>query len=157
MKLGWDVETAEDADLTGSINDVVWVVHAREQGRIGITFDELRAEQGVKVCHELRKRGGKIIRIQGGPEQDKYRSIGKLLFHYPDWYYFLSYNDGVSVISDIGKQNCRNCTPEKYHQTYHKTDAEQFEKYIESKKQRRLKRKKRKRKLPPPEQTSYLS
>ena len=58
IKLGWDVETAEDAVLTGKIDDTIWVVYARQRDRIAITFDELKAEQGARVSCELRLRGG---------------------------------------------------------------------------------------------------
>ena len=132
--MNWDVETACDASLTGKIDDTIWVIHARKNNRIAITFDELKAQQGKKISRELRSNGGRIIRIQGGPEQNTYRSVGKLLFHYQDWYPFLSQNDGISVVSDVRTASCRNYTPEEYHHHYHRTDAEQFEKYLEGRK-----------------------
>jgi hypothetical protein len=148
--LGWDVETAQDAKLTGKIDDVDWVIHAREHNRIGITFDELKAQQGEKVSKELRLNGGRIIRIQGGPEQDKYRAVGKLLFHYSQWHPFLINNDGVSVISDT--KLCRNYTPEEYHHKYHPIDAEQFTEYIRTWKQKPYRPRPQKEKPPPKEQ-----
>lgn len=151
-RLGWDVETAQDAGLTGKIDDVVWVVHARQHNRIGITFDELKAEQGEKISQELRLNGGRIIRIQGGPEQNKYRTVGKLLFHYPEWYPFLNNSNGVSVIADVRTQSCRNYTPEEYHHKYHPTNAEQFTEYIRAWRQKPYKPRPRKRKPPPDEQ-----
>lgn len=135
--------------MTGKINDVVWVKHARKHRRISITFDELTAKQGEEVSQELRLRGGKIIRLQGGPEQDKYRALGKLLFHYPDWYPFLFTNNGVSVIADIRIQSCKNYTPEKYHQKYHPIDAVQFTEYLEKRSRRPYKPRPRKKKIPP--------
>ncbi|MBA7505275.1 hypothetical protein ES706_03941 [subsurface metagenome] len=152
-QLGWDIETAQQANLTGKIDDVAWVIYAREHNRIAITFDELRAEQGERVARELRQNGGHIIRIQGGPEQDKYRAVGKLLFHYPDWYPFLTNNNGVSIIADVRTASCRNCTPEEYHQKYHPTDAEQFNRYLKKRKLRPYKPRPRKRKPPPDEQS----
>src|SRR4030043_2119479 len=115
-RLGWDIETAEDAELIGTIDDTIWVKHARKGKRIGLTFDELKANQGVKVSRELRRRGGKIIRINsaGNP----YWAIGKLLYHYPEWMDFFKENDGVAVISEPKPQGCKCYTPEEYHQHF---------------------------------------
>jgi len=150
LQLGWDVETAQQAGLTGKIDDVVWIRYAKKHGRIAITFDELKGQQGEKVSRELRQRGGNVLRVQGGPEQNKYRAVGKLLFHYPEWYPFLSASDGVSVISDVRRQSCRSYTPEQYHQHCHPVDAEQFTEYLKSRRQRKPYRP-RKRKTKPPD------
>jgi hypothetical protein len=158
-KLGWDIETAEHAKLTGKIDDTVWVKYARKQRRISITFDGLQKEQGRTVSRELRKNGGKVIRVQGGPEQNPYRALGKILFHYPVWYEFfeIDNNDGVCVISEI-RLNCRHYTPEEYHQKNYPIDAKQFNKYIEDyKKKRMLPIKHRKpRKVNPKEQQNLV-
>ncbi|MFC2008164.1 hypothetical protein ACFLT0_00610, partial [Chloroflexota bacterium] len=142
----------QDAKLTGKINDVVWVIHARKHNRISITFDELKAKQGEEVSHELRLNGGRIIRIQGGPEQDKYRAVGKLLFHYPEWHPFLTDNNGVSVIADVRIQSCRNYTPREYHHKYHPTDAEQFTEYLKAWRHKPYKPRPRKRNPPSDDQ-----
>lgn len=131
-RLGWDIETAQDAGLTGKIDDTKWVIYARKRNRIGITFDELRAKQGEKVSRELRRRGGKIIRINGA--HNEYRAIGKLLYHFHDWYPFLKNSEGISVLSDIRPQGFKNLTPEEYHQNYHRVDAQLFKPYLERKK-----------------------
>ncbi|MGD0794514.1 MAG: hypothetical protein ABR958_02815 [Dehalococcoidales bacterium] len=153
LLLKWDVKTAKEANLTGKIDDTVWVVYARKHNRISITFDELQKEQGIRISHELRRRGGKIIRLQGGPQQNTYRAIGKLLFHYPTWYTFFEKenNNGVCVISDI-RQRCSTFTPEQYHQKFHPTDAEQFNQYLEKRKHKPFRPRKRKRKPAPIEQ-----
>lgn len=52
-KLEWDVETAKQANLIDKIDDTAWIKHARKDHRIGITFDELQKEQGVRVSREL--------------------------------------------------------------------------------------------------------
>ena len=129
------METAQQAKLTSKIPDVEWVIHARDNHRIGITFDELKAKQGLDIASELKLRGGKVIRIQGGPEQHPFRAIGKLLFHYEDWYEFFYDYDGVCVISDT-RRPCRTCTPEQYIQHYHHLDTEQFNKYLDEYKHR---------------------
>lgn len=155
-QLGFDVETACEAGLAGKVRDAKLLIHARENNRIYVTFDKLRAEEGAEVARELRQNGGQIIQIKGGAEQDKFRIIGKLLFHYPDWYPFLSTKNGISIISDIRKQSYQNLTPKDYHQKYHPTDAKQFTQYLAERKKKQLRRKPRRRKRPPPEQLSLI-
>ena len=150
--LEWDIETAWEANLAGKINDVKWVKYARRKDRIAITFDEFKAEQGVQIAQELRLRGGKIIRISGGPEQNPYRAVGKLLFHYPEWHPFLLTNDGICIISDVRVQSCHIYTPEQFHQRIDPLGAEQFTQYLEKRKRRPYHRRKRRVRLPPPEQ-----
>jgi hypothetical protein len=135
--LGWDVETAKHAKLDGKINDTIWLIYSRKNERIGITCDELKAEQGEEVSRELRKHGGKIIRINGS--QNEYHLIGKLLYHYPCWYkYFVvEKNNGVSVISELKENGCINYSPVEYHQHFHQTDAIQFNEYLEKRQQRK--------------------
>lgn len=142
------METAYEAGLSGKIDDVQLLIYARDNGRIFLTFDDLKAEHGQQIARELRTGGGKIIQIRGGAEQEKHRIVGKILFHYPDWVQFLSTNDGISIISDI-RHNCRTLIPEEYHQRYHATDAEQFTDYLEEKKKRLIQPLKRKRKSKP--------
>ena len=149
-KLDCDIETAKEAHLTKKIPDVVWVIHARENHRIGITFDELRAKQGLDIASELKLRGGKVIRIQGGPEQHPFRAIGKLLFHFENWYEFLTASDGVCVISDT--RPCRNCTPEQYIHRFHHMNTTQFTEYLKHYKQRPYKKRERRPKPIPDEQ-----
>lgn len=142
------METAYEAGLSGKIDDVQLLIYARENDRIFLTFDDLKAEHGQQIDHELRAGGGKILQIHGGADQEKHRIVGKILFHYLDWGQFLSINDGISIISDI-RHNCRNLLPEEYHQRYHATDAEQFTEYLEEKKRKLIQPLKRKRKSKP--------
>lgn len=93
-KLGWDVETAYQARLAVKTLDVNLLIYARGHDRIYVTFDDLAGEEGERVGRELRKNGGNIIQIHGGADQDKYRIVGKLLFHYPEWYPFQVKCDG---------------------------------------------------------------
>lgn len=150
-KIEWDIETAKQAKLTGKIPDVIWVIHARDNHRIGITFDELRAKQGLEIASELQLRGGKVIRIQGGPSQHPFRAIGKLLFHYEEWGNFFEESDGLCVISDTNRP-CRMCTPEEYLQIYHHLNAEQFKTYLNEYKKRPYVKRKRKARIVPLEQ-----
>lgn len=134
QKLGWDIETANEAGLAGKINDTKWVVHSRQQKRIAITFDELKAKQGEQVSRELRRHGGKIVRINHA--SNEYHAIGKILYHFKDWYPFLTEYDGVCVISDTGPQGFKKYNPEEYHQHYHPNDAQLFTAYLEKHKNR---------------------
>jgi len=152
--LGWDVESAEQAGLTGKIDDVKWVIHARKCNRVGVTFDELRARQGEKVSRELRRHGGKVLRINGA--YNPFRAIGKLLYHYSDWHPFLRNNDGVSVLSDVRPQGCKNYTPEEYHLHYHRIDAVLFAGYLEKRKSRPYRPRKRKYCPPPEDQSTFI-
>ena len=95
----------------------------------------MRAKQGLDIASELKLRGGKVIRLQGGPGQHPYRAIGKLLFHYEGWYKFLSDCEGVCVISDTNRP-CRTCTPEQYVHRYHRLNTEQFNQYLDEYKKR---------------------
>lgn len=153
-KLNWNIETAKDAKLTGKIDDTIWIIYARKHNRIGITFDELQKEQGIKVIREIRKHGGKVIRLQGGPEQNKYCAFGKLIYHYKTWHNFfdIENNNGVCVIGDIDPQHCKTYTPELYHQKYHPVDAKQFTDYLNKRKTRIYKPRKRKPHIPPKDQ-----
>ena len=135
QKLEWDVRTAYEESLAGKAKDYLLVIRANQLKRTLITFDELAGESGALVARELRTYGGKVLRIMGGPEQPPYRALGKLLFHHENWYPFLDTHDGVVVISDT-KQSCRLYTPEMYHQTYHQTDAKQFEDYLAKRKEK---------------------
>lgn len=141
-QLGWNIETAKEAGLTGKIDDTKWIVHARKVDRIAITFDELRAKQGAKISRELRRHGGKVVKVNG--KLDEYRAIGKLLYHFNDWCQFLKNNNGISVLADMKPQGCKNFTPEAYHHHYHRTDAELFIKYLKRRKNRLYHPRKRK-------------
>lgn len=143
-KLDWDVRTAYDEQLGGKIKDYLILRRANELDRVFLTLDELRGESGTEIARELRTNGGKTLQIMGGPGQDFYRAIGKLLFHYLDWTQFLEANDGIVIVSDL-KQNCKCFTPEQYHQEYHSTDAKQFEQYLAGRAVAKLKPLKRRR------------
>jgi hypothetical protein len=152
--LGWDVETAYEAGLSGKVDDVQLLIYAREHNRILLTFDTLKARHGEQIARELRINGGRIVQVRGGAQQEKHRIVGKILFHYQDWQQFLASGDGISIVSDL--RPCRNLNPEEYHHQYHRIDAEQFEKYLEHKRKSLLKpiKRRRKRKPPPEEQQS---
>lgn len=151
--LGWDIQTAQDVGLTGKIDDVEWVIHSRKVNRIAITFDELKAEQGVIISRELRRRGGKIVRVNG--RLNDYKAIGKILYHFLEWYPFLIENDGVAVLGETKPQGCTCYTPEEYHQHYHLKDSQKFaSEYLKNKKIKNISPKKKRQRKPPPENQS---
>jgi hypothetical protein len=127
--LGWDIETAREAKLEGKVADYKLLRHARENNRIYVTFDELKGEHGHAVGKELRRRGGSMVQIHGGADQNKFRIVGKILFHFPEWYPFRIKKDGVSVISDT-KNNCQDYSPEEWRRKINHKKAEQFTRYL---------------------------
>lgn len=134
--------------MNGKHPDVNLLIVARSEQRIYVTFDKLRGESGRSIGRELRKNGGNVIQIHGGDDQNEYRIMGKLLFHYPEWFPFQAKYDGVTVISDV-KKNCINYTPDAWHHKYHKLDAEQFTAYLKKQQTKPYKRRPRKGKTSP--------
>ncbi|MBI4322304.1 MAG: hypothetical protein HY675_27745 [Chloroflexi bacterium] len=151
-KLEWDVQTAHEAGMAHKIVEDQLVHYATTQERIFLTFDELRGEHGERVSRELRENGGKVIKVGGGPAQDPYRAVGKLLFHYPVWHAFFNAQDGVAAVEDL--KGCKTFRPDEYHHKYHSTDARQFDAYLEARKKQTRARPKRKKKPADPSQLS---
>src|ERR1700674_640409 len=79
--------------------------HYLRQGDNYLSFDQHRGQAGVDVATELKERGGRLIRIGGGPQQKPERALGRFLFHYPEWYPLLEKYEGKIEISDT-KNNC---------------------------------------------------
>lgn len=150
-RLGWDVETAEEADLARKVVEDVLVRHATTNNRIFLTLDDLKGEHGEKVSRELRENGGKVLRVSGGPAQNPYRAVGRMLYHYPDWETFLKDQNGVAAIGDL-KHPCRTYFPDKYHHQFHSKDARQFDDYLAKRQQRHTTSKPRKKKPANPDQ-----
>jgi len=136
-KLGWDVETAYEAGLAHKVVEDDLVRHATTNNRIFLTVDDLRSEHGERVSRELREKGGKVLKVRGGPAQNEYRALGRILFHYPDWEPFLKAGDGVAVIGDL-KNPCRVYAPDEYHHRFHPLDAKQFDDYLAKRRQKRM-------------------
>lgn len=111
--------------------DAILIGYARGLNRIFLSYDELKAQSGAEVAAELTLRGGKVIQIRGGPEQPTLRALGRLLFHHADWYSFLENNDGIAIISDI-KRDPKLLTPDKYSQTFGRTNRVHFIDYMQA-------------------------
>ncbi|MBI4310187.1 MAG: hypothetical protein HY681_00270 [Chloroflexi bacterium] len=76
---------------------------ANELGRIFLSFDKFKGNDGAEVAAELKLHGGKVLQIIGGPQQAIYRSCAKLLWHFEDWMNFLQTSDGVVILSDLNR------------------------------------------------------
>jgi hypothetical protein len=105
-KLGWDVETVYQHKREAVKDDADHVAYARSIERVFATFDKLRGTVGYQVAEEIKKNGGKVLAVGGGPEQLPERAVGRMLFHYPDWHPFLERNDGKADIRDL-KHDCK--------------------------------------------------
>ena len=51
---------------------------------------------------EVYHNGGKIIQIGGGPDQDPYKSLAKLLMHMQEWLEWFKENDGIVIVKGDG-------------------------------------------------------
>lgn len=99
--LGWQVDTVYQHGLGEEKNDANLISWARSFGFVFVTFDLLTKEQGFQVNREIKRRGGKVIVIHGGPEQDPQRALGRMLFHWPDWFLLLEKQHGRLEIKDL--------------------------------------------------------
>lgn len=104
--IGWEVETVYDHGLDHEPDDARLVAWARDHGFVLLSFDEFRKDTRIRVDAELRERGGRVITVGGGPQQPPERAVGRLLFHHPEWYPWLSATEGRVHISDT-KHNSR--------------------------------------------------
>lgn len=128
--LRWEVETVYEHGIDKEKDDARLIAWARALGFVFLSFDMFRADQGVRVAEEIRLRGGKVIVIAGGPNQPVERSLGKLLFHHPQWHADLSREDGWVQLGDIGasiKFFSRSAIQERHIQV----QGEQLDPYLE--------------------------
>lgn len=73
---------------------------ARRHRYILVCHDKFRDNQTrIELYPELYHRGGRIIQIAGGPEQDPYRSLGKLLLYRDTWVEWFKDHDGIVILS----------------------------------------------------------
>ncbi len=139
------VETAFDHGLASEKDDSRLVAYARMYGFVFLTFDDLRGEQGAKVNWEIRQRGGKVLHVGGGPEQPPERAVGRIMYHWPEWFEFLASQDGRVDLHDV-KNPCKLSPRTRLGGTVEITDARHFDEYLdrlEEAKMRPLKRTRR--------------
>jgi hypothetical protein len=100
-QIGHDVTTAFEQNLHQEKSDAKLVAHAHLLSAVFLTCDYLRGQSGLEVAQEIAANGGKVIRIGGGPDQADEKALGRLLFHWPEWYPKLEKGDGLVDIMDI--------------------------------------------------------
>ena len=83
---------------------------ARRNRYFLVCHDKFKDKQTrVELYPELYNRGGQIIQIGGGPSQDHYTALGKLLVNRNDWLeWFKSHNGYVLVHSQGMKKRDAN-------------------------------------------------
>lgn len=148
-ELGWDVARAQDHNQDGKSDETV-LSTATSLNRVLISFDYFRPPTRVRIATELRDRGGRVIRIGGGPDQGPERALGKFLFHYAEWCPWMEANEGKIEISDIA-QKLKMRARDDIHVEIRRVDGTQFDDYLEDKakaRKRPLNRKPRRRKTP---------
>jgi hypothetical protein len=105
---------------------------------IVITHDLLHGEHGVEVARQIRTRGGKVICVHGGPDQEPEQSVGRILFHWHEWYPRLSKWDGLVEIGDL-RHPTKWYPRSKIHTRIRETDQPAFEQYLRKKAEERHK------------------
>ena len=62
------------------------MAYAHKRGRVFLTFDLLRGESGALVAKQICEFGGRVLKVVGGPEQDAYRAVGRILLSFAKTY-----------------------------------------------------------------------
>jgi hypothetical protein len=76
---------------------------ARKSDYIVVCHDKFKDKQTRSELYpELFHRGGKIIQVGGGPSQDPYTSLGKILVHRKTWLEWFKDHDGIVVVHSEG-------------------------------------------------------
>jgi hypothetical protein len=127
--IGWEVHTVYEQGIEREKRDEILVAFARAMGCVFITFDDLRGAAGVAVGREVKRRGGKVIVIGGGPDQPPERALGRLLFHWPEWHPFLEKHDGRVNISDT-KHSAKLLPRSKMQAEIRPTGHPAFDRYL---------------------------
>jgi len=141
-----DVNIRSDTDL------LRW---ARRHRHILVCHDKFKDKQTrLELYPELHRRGGKIIQIGGGPSQDPYKSLGKILLHREKWIGWFTTHDGIAIVHEQG------WTPRDAHKLYTIVQKEMPLEVtpvqtLRSRKSTRQQAKRRPKKLPPPEQQRF--
>lgn len=84
-------------------NDRSLLRWARRHRYILVCHDKFKDKQTrVELYPELYNRGGQIIQIGGGPAQDPYAALGKLLVNRNDWLEWFKNHDGYVLVHSQG-------------------------------------------------------
>ena len=82
-------------------SDVDVLRWARRRRYILVCHDKFKDRQTrIELYPELYRRGGKIIQIGGGPDQDPYTSLGKILLNREKWVEWFKNHDGIVIVHE---------------------------------------------------------
>ena len=100
--VGFDAEFAPSLGVNIR-NDRDLLRWARRRRYILICHDKFKDKQTrVELYPELYHRGGQIIQIGGGPAQDPYTALGKLLVNRKDWLEWFKSHSGYVLVHSQG-------------------------------------------------------
>lgn len=138
-------------------SDVDILRWARRHGSILVCHDKFRDNQTrVELYPELYHRGGKIIQIGGGPDQDPYTSLGKILLSREEWAEWFKNHDGIVTISGQRGMNKKRDALKLYVVVQREMPLEDAPvQTLSSRKPPRQQTKRRQKKEPPPEQQRF--
>ena len=152
-KLGYDTATVQQLGRQLEPDEQL-VAEARARDRIFLSFGNFRGETGRRVTIEIHERGGKVIQFGGGPQQLPERSLGRFLFHLPEWKPFLEKNDGLVYLSDTRGTYSMHAQDD-IKAILSKSQRQLFEEYLASRMEVRAVPRSRRRR-PPPAGQSHL-
>ena len=132
-------------------NDRSLLRWARKHKYILVCHDRFRDKQTrLELYPELYHNGGQIIQIGGGPAQETYTSLGKILLHRKKWCEWFSNHDGIVTVHEQWKTRDAH---ELFRLVQAKMPLEVAPvQTLKSRKYARQQAKRRPKKQPPPEQ-----
>ena len=84
-------------------DDGAIVEWSRKHNRILVTHDKYKNRgHKIRVFQEIYEHGGHVIQIAGGPDQDVFTSLGKIIVNREEWVKFFNDNDGVAFLRKDG-------------------------------------------------------
>ena len=102
LTLNWQIQSVHDFGRSND-SDVEHLRFARKNGWILLTMDRLRGQTGKLIGNELRSNGGQVLIVSGGPEQDVYRALAKLLYLREEWSTLFEAGIAVIQLGDGGR------------------------------------------------------
>jgi hypothetical protein len=129
-RLGFDLLAFhEDRELSRLSDDVEILKWARSHQRVFLSVDLFRGDTGKRMQDEIARRGGRVIKVGGGPEQPMTRFLGKVLIHQERWEPFLLGGHGWVHIQSGDSGKCRMDRPEDLDRMVW-TETEQGRRYV---------------------------
>ena len=106
-RLGFDLRSFHEVPELGGVRDDVLILKwARAHRRTLLSVDLFRKDTGKRMRDEVSRRGGRVIKVGGGPEQPMTRFLGKLLFQQEYWEPFLLEGHGWVHVKSGGSGQC---------------------------------------------------